>query len=90
MTWDTAPGQSGSVQEQASLTRPGRGIAIVGLFLAGAAVWVYAVPLGVAALACGGYARLRGERLARIVVLVAVVCAVGGFFLQKLPAHFFG
>jgi len=76
--------------EQVSLTRPGRGIAITGMFFAGAALWIYGLVLGAFGIACGAYAMMRGDRLGRIVVVVAAACGVAGFFLQKLPEHFFG
>src|SRR5947209_6656751 len=73
-------GQSVGVQE-ATLTRPGRGIALVGIFVASAALWVWALPLAAVGLACGLYAKARGERLARIVIGLALVCGLAGFFI---------
>ena len=60
------------------------------MFFAGAALWIYALVLGAFGVACGVYALTRGDRLGRLVIAVSAVCGVGGFYLQRLPEHFFG
>jgi hypothetical protein len=77
------------VEQQSTLTRPGRGIAVVGFFVAASALWIYPILCGAIGVACGGYAMARRDRLGRILVAVSVACLVAGFFLQKLPEPFF-
>ena len=75
--------------DQAPLTRRGRGIAIVGIFFAASAVWIYPLVLGAAAVVCGLYSVWRGDRLGRLAIILGVALGIGGFFFQKLPEHFF-
>ena len=89
MTGPPPPGESVPVEQQSALSRPGRGIAVVGFFFAASALWIYPVLCGAIGAACGAYAMARRDRLGRILLAVSIVCLVAGFFMQKLPEPFF-
>jgi hypothetical protein len=90
MTGRALTGESVVVEQQSStLTRPGRGIAVVGFFFAASALWIYPILCGAIGAACGAYAMARRDRLGRTLLIVSIACLVAGYFFQKLPEPFF-
>jgi MFS-type transporter involved in bile tolerance (Atg22 family) len=68
--------------------RPGRLALITGVVMAGAAVWVAPLILGLLAVCLGVIAEIRGDRWGRWVVVAAVGAAGFGVLLEQLPSRF--
>jgi hypothetical protein len=76
---------SGSLQ-----LRPGQMAAIVGVFIAGFAIWILPYILGPIAVICGVVAYVRGERRGLWVIGLAVVCMGLGFLVHAIPDDIVG
>jgi hypothetical protein len=70
--------------------RPGQLSACLGVGCAAFAVWLWPIVLGLAAIALGTTAIVRGEPRGRWVILAAVVCVPIGLFVATLPADVIG
>ena len=66
--------------------RPGQLAAILGVFSAGFAIWIFPLILGPLAMVFGGVAMYRGERRGLWVIGLAAVCTVLGLIIYSLPA----
>ncbi len=67
--------------------RRGQLCAILGIAAAGLAVWTFPLVTGPISMALGALAWSRGERRARWIIPLAVVCMVAGLLFALIPEN---